>query len=133
MAERRDIASARRMTPEVRHFAAGPGETRMDDDRDDAPLAPKLTPDQHTSARPQTKLQTNDHTQPHDFATEFVPVNQSPPIEWKQYSGRLPAELLQAFKRLCLEREMLGLQPYRQQELLCEAVHILLRRYRVNP
>ena len=52
----------------------------------------------------------------------------SGPVEWKQYSGRLTAATLRRFKTFCLRRELAGIYPYRQQELLEAAVVALLAK-----
>jgi hypothetical protein len=115
------------MTPEVRQFAAQnefPIQAADEASRREASENEILGPNLHQ------RSPTTDCDSSFDSSLSGVASGEShvAPVEWKPFSGRLPADVLRAFKQLCLEREMWGLRPYRQQEVLAEAVSDLLRK-----
>ena len=156
MSERRTASTARQMTPELREFARSGevvqhptaksilNETPEADSprpidesfRLQKPDSGKLE-EGEASAKQDTKPRVKRPKRIKSKAPEAETKQSREPEltlsldqrEWKQYSARLTRPTLERFKRLCLERELKAIHPYRQQELLEEAVGDLLSKY----
>ncbi|MCA9169283.1 MAG: hypothetical protein KDB23_16525 [Planctomycetales bacterium] len=121
MVSRRDLADARRMTPEVRQFATKDGPMSLINDS--RSIRSAEIPDVDIVPMVQVEAAAE------SSVLDCPPMSRDVRGEWTQYSARLPRSLLDKFRRFSLQRELDGLSPFQQQDLLAEAVTDLLSKY----